>query len=185
MGLVGAVPRTRSTWVNANASETESAELRREYEAGLAELATHGLQVVESIGGLVFARVPVARAVGGGEAYSPGELVYPRDPGSHLESMPVMLVDLKWVYTLDTVPERGACCATKKLSDALLRDASPEMALCGSACVLEGKDFCQQHRMFRTTNLTRMILPEECGGFRYGMGHEVCGLKYFRLQSPG
>jgi hypothetical protein len=50
MGLVGAVPRTRSTWVNANASETESAELRREYEAGLAELATHGLQVVESIG---------------------------------------------------------------------------------------------------------------------------------------
>ena len=61
MGLVGAVPRTRSTWVNANASETESAELRREYEAGLAELATHGLQVVESIGA---AASPHGAAVG-------------------------------------------------------------------------------------------------------------------------
>jgi hypothetical protein len=44
MGLVKAA---RSSWKNSTGSDTEAEELHQEYEARLAELATHGLQAVE------------------------------------------------------------------------------------------------------------------------------------------
>jgi hypothetical protein len=48
MGLVKAA---HSSWKNAGGSETAEAEvLRQEYEARLAELATHGFQAVEHSG---------------------------------------------------------------------------------------------------------------------------------------
>jgi hypothetical protein len=53
MGLVKAAHSSRK---NSEGSETEAAELRQEYEARLAELATHGFQAVEHSGSLVFAR---------------------------------------------------------------------------------------------------------------------------------
>jgi hypothetical protein len=53
MGLVKAA---HSSWKNAEGSKTEAEDLRQEFEARLAELATHGFQAVEHSGSLVFAR---------------------------------------------------------------------------------------------------------------------------------
>jgi hypothetical protein len=128
------------------------------------------MQVVESSGGLAFARVPVEE----GE-YPPELLVYPRHVGSNLESMTTTLADLTRIYTLDTAHDRDGCCATKKLSSH-----SSEMIFCGLTCV-EGLDFCQQHRLLRTSNPTRIIFPEECEGHQFGVGHEVYG--FFRRKN--
>jgi hypothetical protein len=35
----------------------------------------------------------------------------------------------------------------------------------------DGTNFCVQHRKFMTSNRTRMILPEECAVYRFGVGH--------------
>jgi hypothetical protein len=57
MGLVKAA---HFSWRNSTGSpETEAEELYQEYEARLAELATHGFQAVEHSGSLVFARALV------------------------------------------------------------------------------------------------------------------------------
>jgi hypothetical protein len=56
MGLVSAA---HSSWKNSEGPEEESSELRQEFEARLAELATHGFQAAETAGGLVFAGVLV------------------------------------------------------------------------------------------------------------------------------
>jgi hypothetical protein len=45
---------------------------------------------------------------------------------------------------------------------------------------VEGTNFFTQHRMFMTTNRTRMILPEECEGCRFGVGHAEFGLMFFK-----
>jgi hypothetical protein len=158
MGLVKAV---RSSWKNSGGSETEAKELRQEFEAArLAELATHGFQAVEYSGSLVFARALVED----GE-YEAGCLVHPRNTGSTLASHPVMLSSLTRVYNCDPTLQRDGCCATKKLSSR-----ASEYILCGSTCE-EGTNFCTVHSMFMTTNRTRMILPEECARFRFGVGH--------------
>jgi hypothetical protein len=50
------VKAAHSSWKGSKGSETEATELRQEFEARLAELATHGFQAVEYSGSLVFAR---------------------------------------------------------------------------------------------------------------------------------
>ena len=166
MGLVKAA---HSSWKHSEGSDEEATELRQEFEARLAELATHGFQAVEHAGSLVFARAPVED----GE-YTADCLVYPRDPGSTLASTPVPLSSLTRVYSCDPALLRDGCCATKKL-----RGAALEIILCGSTCD-EGTNFCTVHSMFMTTNPTRMILPKECLGFRFGVGHAEFGLKFFK-----
>jgi hypothetical protein len=52
----GLVKAAHSSWKGSKGSETEATELRQEFEARLAELATHGFQAVEYSGSLVFAR---------------------------------------------------------------------------------------------------------------------------------
>jgi hypothetical protein len=73
MGLVKAA---QSPWKGSKDSDTEAMELRQEFEARLAELATRGFQAVEYAGSLVFARAPVED----GE-YSADCLVHPRSTG--------------------------------------------------------------------------------------------------------
>jgi hypothetical protein len=120
------VSAAHSPWRNAEGPEGESTELRLEFEARLAELATHGFQAAETTGGLVFARVLVED-----EEYSAECLVCPREHtgSSSLGSHPVPLSGLTRVYTCETVHQRDGCCATKKLS----LHAS-EYILCGSTC---------------------------------------------------
>jgi hypothetical protein len=108
MGLVKAV---HSSWKNSRGSDTEAEELHQEYEARLAELATHGFQAVEYSGSLVFARA--LEEVG---EYAADCLVYPRNAVSTLAFTPVPLSSLTRVYTCDPLLQRGGCCATKKLS---------------------------------------------------------------------
>jgi hypothetical protein len=50
MGLVKAA---HSSWKNSKGSETEATELRQEFEARLAALATHGFQAVEYSGSII------------------------------------------------------------------------------------------------------------------------------------
>ena len=168
MGLVKAA---HSSWKNSTGSESEVTELHQELVARLAELAaTHGFQAVEHAGSFVFARALVKD----GE-YPADCLVYPRSTGSTLASTPVPLNILTRVYTCDTTAHQcDGCCATKKL-----RLAASEYILCGSTCV-EGTNFCAQHSKFMTTNRSRMILPEECEGYRFGVGHAEFGLMFFK-----
>jgi hypothetical protein len=56
MGLVKAA---HSSWKSSTGPDTEATELRQEFEARLAELATRGFQAVEHAGSLVFARALV------------------------------------------------------------------------------------------------------------------------------
>jgi hypothetical protein len=169
MGLVKAA---HSSWKGSTGSDTEATELRQEFEARLAELATHGFQAVEYAGSLVFARALVED----GE-YPADRLVHPRNTGSTLASPPVLLSSLTRVYSCDTTAHQcDGCCATKKLTLRAL-----EYILCGATCE-EGTNFCDVHRKFMTmtTNRPRMILPGECEGYRFGVGHAEFGLMFFK-----
>jgi hypothetical protein len=87
--------------------------------------------------------------------------------------MPVPLKELTRVCSCEAAhkqDKRGGCCATKKLSSH-----ASEYMLCGSTCE-DGQSFCGVHRGFMVTNPSRMVLPDECAGFRFGVGHEVFGL---------
>jgi hypothetical protein len=120
-------------------------------------------------GSLVFARA--LEEVG---EYAADCLLYPRNTVSTLAFTPVPLSSLTRVYTCDPLLQRGGCCATKKLSSR-----ASEYILCGSTCD-EGSNFCTVHSMFMTTNRTRMILPEECAGYRFDVGHAEFGLMFFK-----
>jgi hypothetical protein len=105
MGLVKAA---HSSWKSSKGSVTEAPELRQEFEARLAELATYGVQAVEYSGGLVFARALVKDGVCSADC-----LVFPRNTGSTLASTPVPVNTLTRVYTCDPTHQRDGCCATK------------------------------------------------------------------------
>jgi hypothetical protein len=101
MGLVSAA---HSPWIHAEGPEEESTELRLEFEARLAELATHSR--VSS--GRVLRRSCLCKGAGGRRGVSGWVLSAPsRYGGSHLGSTPVPLSELTRVYTCEAAYHSG------------------------------------------------------------------------------
>jgi hypothetical protein len=140
----------------------------QEYAARRKDLKALGLQAMESEGKLVFAAVlnPVT-------VYSPDACVAPGHRRHPLASDPRPVSDLTRLYTLESFLVGSSCCATKK------RRQGSEHILCGSV-PLDGLDFCVTHHKFPVTQPARVIRPTEWEGFRFAVGNETEGVRWYQ-----